>query len=69
MSRFCGRCHECGTKLLYVLDGEEYCPTCRCYRRYRSHGWARDVADTRASACPEWEGKDETASRHRTWSD
>jgi len=35
----CGRCHECGAKLRNVLDGEEWCPTCQSYRRYRSHGW------------------------------
>jgi len=37
--RHCGHCHECGTKLHKVLDGEEWCPTCEEYKRYRSHGW------------------------------
>jgi len=36
----CGKCHECGTPLVLVLDGEEWCPKCQAYRRYRSHGWA-----------------------------
>jgi len=35
----CGRCHTCGGKLWPVLDGEEWCPACGAYRRYRSHGW------------------------------
>jgi phage FluMu protein Com len=39
----CGRCHTCGTALRSVLDGEERCPRCRTYRRYRSHGWAEAV--------------------------
>ncbi len=39
--RYCGRCHTCGTKLKVVLDGEEWCPKCKQYRRYRSHGWAQ----------------------------
>ena len=38
--RNCGRCHECGTPLIKVLDGEEWCPECGEYKRYRSHGWA-----------------------------
>jgi uncharacterized Zn finger protein (UPF0148 family) len=40
MPRCCGRCHTCGTVLHSVLDGEEWCPRCQTYRRYRSHGWA-----------------------------
>jgi len=36
----CGKCHTCGTELRKVLDGEEWCPKCETYRRYRSHGWA-----------------------------
>ncbi len=35
----CGNCHTCGTKLSNVLDGEQWCPKCQQYRRYRSHGW------------------------------
>lgn len=35
----CGRCHECGTTLRVVLDGEEWCDVCRQYRRYNTHGW------------------------------
>ena len=37
----CGCCHECGTPLRIVLDGEEWCHKCGAYRRYRSHGWGR----------------------------
>lgn len=39
VKRYCGHCHTCGTKLREVLDGEEWCPVCQTYRRYRSHGW------------------------------
>jgi len=39
--RGCGLCHTCGLQLNVVLDGEEYCPRCGAYRRYRSHGWAK----------------------------
>ena len=46
----CGRCHTCGAKLRRVLDGEEWCPTCEGYRRYRSHGW-KD-ADKASGRCP-----------------
>lgn len=35
----CGRCHECGVELEKHLDGEEWCPSCKQYRRYKSHGW------------------------------
>jgi len=35
----CGHCHQCGTSLHTVLDGEEWCSECGEYRRYRSHGW------------------------------
>jgi len=41
----CGHCHTCGTRLRSVLDGEEWCPTCQTYRRYRSHGLAAGAAD------------------------
>jgi len=37
--RYCGFCHSCGFPLRVVLDGEEWCPHCKTYRRYRSHGW------------------------------
>jgi len=46
----CGRCHTCGAKLRRVLDGEEWCPKCEGYRRYRSHGW-KD-ADKDSGRCP-----------------
>jgi uncharacterized Zn finger protein (UPF0148 family) len=35
----CGYCHTCGTALQWTMDGEEWCPKCEVYRRYRSHGW------------------------------
>lgn len=46
----CGRCHDCGTKLTVVLDGEEWSPRCGDYRRYKSHCWAKGLA----SKCPDW---------------
>jgi hypothetical protein len=27
----CQVCHDCGTELRPVLDGELWCPTCECY--------------------------------------
>jgi hypothetical protein len=51
MVRYCGHCHVCGTKMHLVLDGEEWCPKCRQYRRYRSHGWAAHCGSD--SPCPE----------------
>jgi len=45
----CGRCHTCGTALTKCLDGEEYCPSCRAYRRYFSHGWSASYKEL--SAC------------------
>jgi len=39
---YCGHCHTCGAELRQVLDGEEWCPVCKRYRRYRSHGWGRN---------------------------
>ena len=35
----CGKCHDCGEVLGGILDGEEWCPVCKTYRRYKSHGW------------------------------
>jgi hypothetical protein len=34
-----------------VLDGEEWCPKCQQYRRYRSHGWIGAGIDR--TPCPE----------------
>lgn len=49
----CQHCHTCGSPLQTCLDGEEWCPHCRRYRRYRSHGWAMACADDdQADACP-----------------
>lgn len=47
----CGRCHTCGGKLLTVLDGEEWCVTCRKYRRYQSHGFGRPETAEDAKPC------------------
>jgi hypothetical protein len=49
----CGKCHACRTTLRSVLDGEEWCPKCHRYRRYRSHGWSSAVANAEGDAkCP-----------------
>ena len=37
--RHCGRCHKCRTPLKVDWAGEEYCPKCKKYRYYISHGW------------------------------
>jgi hypothetical protein len=50
----CGRCHECGTELLIVMDGEHWCCTCKTYRRYHSHGWAYTASDPNSNQCPKW---------------
>lgn len=49
----CGRCHTCGTSLRQVLDGEEWCPRCGQYRRYRSHGWTAEPGAAALVPC-EW---------------
>ena len=62
--RGCGRCHTCGKVLNIVLDGEEWCPYCKTYRRYRSHGWAAGCGDPNPY-CPQdprgrdWQLRDE----------
>ncbi|MEM4206369.1 MAG: hypothetical protein QXQ43_03725 [Nitrososphaerota archaeon] len=50
----CGRCHTCGTVLMEVLDGEEWCPKCGAYRRYPSHGWCRGKFSDKDEECPDW---------------
>jgi len=45
MTANCGRCHGCGD----ALTSEEWCATCRQFRRYFSHGWNSAVAEL--SAC------------------
>lgn len=52
--RNCGHCHACGRILKLCLDGEEWCVQCQAYRRYRSHGWSKANADTRAANCPRY---------------
>ena len=49
--RNCGRCHACGTMLRAVQDGEEWCPYCKRFRRYSSHGWGKG-ADPDSQECP-----------------
>ena len=39
MHHNCRHCHVCGSPLEKCLDGEEWCPVCQAYRRYKSHGW------------------------------
>lgn len=36
----CGKCHDCGEPIRFVLDGEEWCDKCHKYQRPVSHGWA-----------------------------
>ncbi len=48
----CGHCHACGTALRSVLDGEEWCPRCGRYRRYRSHGWWAEPGEESGTPCP-----------------
>jgi hypothetical protein len=40
----CGRCHACGD----ALTSEEWCASCRQFRRYFSHGWNIAVAELTA---------------------
>ncbi len=51
-NQHCGHCHTCGSTLKRVLDGEEWCPTCNAYRRYRSHGWGGSAANKNSESCP-----------------
>lgn len=51
MKRNCGRCHTCGSVLRAVLDGEQWCATCKEYRRYHSHGWSSHSGED--NPCPE----------------
>lgn len=56
-AKYCGKCHTCGTVLQIVLDGEEWCPVCGTYRRYRSHGWGGpDAEKSPCSQAPLAEG-------------
>lgn len=50
MADYCGMCHTCGTRMDKVLDGEEWCPFCGTYHRYRSHGWVGVGSED--SPCP-----------------
>ena len=63
MRNNCGRCHECGARLKKVLDGEEWCPACGRFRRYRSHGWNSVVADVGNMECPNWDKMKEGESK------
>jgi hypothetical protein len=60
---YCGLCHTCGTRLMVVLDGEEWCPQCRCYRRYWSHGWSSANGDSDSARCPKGEEIDEKGNK------
>ena len=49
----CRSCHQCGTALRLVLDGEQWCTTCGEYRRYVTHGWTRVGASSAdITPCP-----------------
>jgi len=40
-----------------ALDGEEWCPSCKRYRRYRSHSWSHYLDGRSADGgdeCPGW---------------
>lgn len=51
MTTNCRHCHTCGTSLVTVLDGEEWCPRCEQYRRYQSRGWTRQPEKEWSSPC------------------
>ncbi len=53
MSEGCGLCHCCGTPIIIVLDGEEWCQKCKTYRRYPSHGFGHGACSQgeRESIC------------------
>jgi hypothetical protein len=44
---YCGHCHTCGTKLIALAEGGEYCPHCAAVRAYVWHGRGEDP-----SLCP-----------------
>lgn len=52
-TRYCGHCHTCGDELRKVLDGEEWCNTCKAYRRYFSHGWGHSKQDNNPYCPPQ----------------
>ena len=51
MPKQCGRCHDCGCRMEIVSGCEEWCPRCRKYHRYQSHGWPADASDAEVSEC------------------
>jgi len=51
MIAMCSHCHICGTRLKSAQTRfEDWCPHCKCHRRYRSHGWIHAYADK--TPCP-----------------
>jgi hypothetical protein len=44
---YCGHCHTCGSKLIPLAEGGEYCPHCATERAYVWHGRGEDP-----SLCP-----------------
>lgn len=50
MQHHCGKCHTCGTTL-QLVHRKDYCPTCRTFRLYRSHGWAVGLPEVVDSPC------------------
>ena len=42
---YCGRCHQCGDQIAFVLDGAEWCARCQRYQTPVSHGWSISYGD------------------------
>lgn len=36
---YCGKCHKCGTELVFTTNGNEWCPVCNDYPKYKQHGY------------------------------
>ena len=47
----CGRCHDCGGRLVRLLDGAEQCSGCSRVWRLLAHGWRGGVASGEVGAC------------------
>jgi len=51
--RACGRCHDCSTR----LTAEDWCPSCRTFRRYYEHGYGHRVGELDGSCEAAIEGR------------
>jgi hypothetical protein len=49
----CGRCHDCST----LLTAEDWCRTCRAFRRYYEHGYGYRVGELDGSCEAAIEGR------------